>query len=148
MLDLIGMFDIHQVSIQIGQNHLNIFPGNTCHALNGGIDSPLLCSAEKVTGKLRLAKTFPSGKSHAAAGTVIIRAVFLHQLDHFPNSYIPSHGLHTVRGFHGLDLVFLGLRIAAPLAPQHASLQKYDGTDSRTIMDGITLDVKDTSCGI
>ena len=148
MLLLIGMLDIHQVSIQIRQYHLYIFPGNTSHTLDSCINSTLFRCAKKVTGKFRLTETFAAGKCHSAAGTVVVWAILLYQFDHLADSYVSSHGLHAVWSFHCLDLIFLGFRIAAPLTSEHTAFQKHNGTDSRTVMDGIALDVENTSCSV
>ena len=148
MLLLIGMLDIHQVSIQIRQYHLDIFPGNTCHTLDSCINSTLFRCAKKVTSKFRLAKTFATGKCHSTAGAVVIWTILLYQFDHLADSYVSSHGLHAVWSFHCLDLIFLGFRIAAPLTSEHTAFQKHNGTDSRTVMDGITLDVENTPCSV
>jgi hypothetical protein len=45
-----------------------------------------------------------------------------------------------------LRLKLLGFRVAAPSASQGAALEENDGPDARTVVNGIFLDVKNSSC--
>ena len=101
------MLHIHQIQIKIWKDFLDHLKRCTCHALQGGVDSPLLGSSEKVSRELRLAEALTSGEGQAAAGTPVVRAILFNHLDHLFYCNISADHLVLTEDFHGLDLVFL-----------------------------------------
>ena len=144
----ICMFDIHQIKIQIRQYLLNAFKRRTRHTFDCRINAPLLRCPEKISGKLRLAETFSSGKSHSSPGAIIIRPVFFHLGDHFRHCGVFPDHLILSKYLHGLYPVFLRFRITAPAAPQDAAFEKNNGADSRPVVNRVSLNIKNPAPGI
>ena len=139
------MLDIHKIQIQIRKDLFNHLKRSTCHAFKCGVDAPFLGSPEHISCKFRLAEALASGKSKSSSGTAVIGTILLHLSDRLSHSHISSDNLVFSQNLHGLDLVFLGFRIAAPSAAKHTALEKYDGTDPRSVMNRISLDIKNTT---
>ena len=136
------MLDIQKIMVQVRQNVLNHPILCTAHAFHCSIDARLFGSPEQVPCKRRLAQAFPARQSKPPAGTVIVGAVLFHRLHDLFHRYILSNRFLLSRCFHGLDGVFLGFRVTAPAAPEHASFQKNNGADAVPVMDGKFLYIK------
>ena len=145
MLPAVHMFDIHQILIQPGKKLVNSLHRSAGHAFHRRIDSGFLCRTQQRCRKIRLTQAFSSGKSEASSGTSVIRPILYHRFHYRPDRYILTDNLRLSLYHHGLYPVFLGLRVAAPPAPQNAAFQEYNGADPSAVMNGITLYVKNTA---
>ena len=101
------MLHIHQIQIKIWKDFFDHLKRCACHALQGGVNPPLLGSSEKVSRKLRLTEALTSGECQAAAGTTVVRTILLNHLDHLFYGDIPADHFVLTEDFHSLDLVFL-----------------------------------------
>ena len=98
---------------------------------------------QEVPCKFRLAEALPAGECQPAAGPPVIHSVAVYRLhDSFHRGIFAESAYAAVREPHLLYAVLLRLRVAAPSAPEHTSLQKYNGSDSRSVMHRISLDIK------
>ena len=141
----IGMLDIHQIQIQIRKDRLDRLKWSTGHTFQRSIDSPFLCCPKHISGKFRLAEALTTRKSESSSGAAVVRTILFDYFDHLFYCNISTDHLVFAKDFHCLDSVFLRFRVAAPSASQHAAFQENNRTDSRAVMDRISLDVKNAA---
>ena len=101
---------------------------------------------QEVPCKFRLAEALPAGECQPAAGPPVIHSVAVYRFHDISHCGIFTDNAHAaVCKPHLLYAGLLRLRIAAPPASEHTPLQKYNGSDSRSVVHRISLDIKNPS---
>ena len=142
------MLDVHHDMIHVRNDCLYNLTLCVGGCFNGSVDTIVVNGTEQCFRKLRLRHALPAGKGDTAAAACKVNPVFADFRQQFTHADIPTDRFCLSGKSQGLDSVFLGLRITAPSAAQITAFQKDNGADTGSVVNGVALNVKNTSCSV
>ena len=145
VLCAVHVLDVHEHVVHVRDDALNDLSLGKAGGLDRGGKAVIVAGTQQSLGKFGLCKTFTTGQRNAAARALKIHAVLGQLFHQLAYGNVIADRFFLAALYHLLDLEFLRFGVAAPLAAQEAALQEYDGADSGSVMDRITLYIKDTT---
>ncbi len=154
LLEFLSVSGLHieQDDIGMADNFLRlpfIEPDGT-RCVEARLDVPALTFFQAFDEEIRLHERFTSRESDTTPRLVIENGIAVHLVDQLDDINSIAHLLQVIERLvaqlaldrHLFLLHALTLRIMAPRTPHGASLEEHRGSDSRSVVDRISLDIE------